>query len=70
MTTITTNIVACARCGGDHSQVTFTAFGRAPVDATHWGTCEATGEPILMVVRQVLPAPTQAVQEPAGFKRG
>jgi hypothetical protein len=69
MNTITTNVVACARCGSDHSQVTFTAFGRPPVDATHWGTCEKTGEPILMAVRQVLPAPAEASYQPAGFKR-
>jgi hypothetical protein len=51
MKTITTSVTACARCGGDHLEVEFTPFVRPPSDATHWGQCQKTGDPILMLVR-------------------
>ncbi len=50
------NIRKCARCGGDHDGLGFTAFV-VPVELaprspsyTHWAACPKTGEPILMTV--------------------
>ncbi|MGI4822263.1 MAG: hypothetical protein ACRYFV_13720 [Janthinobacterium lividum] len=60
MKRFTTEVNNCARCGGDHLQVEFQPFAAPPDDTTHWGTCQKTGDPILMVVRQV------EVLEPAG----
>lgn len=54
---LVTDLVGCARCHGDgHERLTFRKLTR-PVEAepgiraytfTHWATCPATGEPILM----------------------
>lgn len=42
----------CARCGADHRAVEFREFATRPDrDTSHWGTCPATGEPILLTIR-------------------
>jgi hypothetical protein len=53
MNEIVTSVNNCARCGGNHALVKFTRFVRPPADATHWGQCQKTGDPILMVLRVV-----------------
>jgi hypothetical protein len=52
ITPFTTRVLNCARCGEDHWLVEFNAFVRPPADATHWGTCPTTKDPILLVMRQ------------------
>ena len=47
-TPIRTNVTACARCGGNHPQMTFEPLTNAPCDITHWATCPALQEPILL----------------------
>lgn len=54
---ITTDVGSCARCGKDHTAVTFQPFARpirkdgdGPVRYTHWAPCPSNGEPILLVV--------------------
>ncbi len=51
----TIDVTACARCGGDHAELTFMEFVRAfaPIEAkpvvwNYWSTCPNTKEPILM----------------------
>lgn len=41
----------CPRCGGQHDKLDYQPLsnGRAFGDNTHWGTCPATNEPILLV---------------------
>lgn len=46
-------VINCARCGGEHLNTRFFPFERPPVDATHWGICQKTGDPILMTVTMV-----------------
>ena len=46
------NVVGCARCGGDHL-IRFKEFKRGPMmlgeeSLTHWGLCPVTKEPVLM----------------------
>jgi hypothetical protein len=61
---IRTPVYNCARCGGDHASVLFMAFHRCPPDATHWGTCPTTYEPILLQVTPRGPDTTEPVREP------
>ncbi len=65
MKRFTISVTNCARCGGDHLSVEFIPFAHPPADATHWGTCQKTGDPILMVVRQVeVLVPAESTQQP------
>jgi hypothetical protein len=62
----TTAVLCCARCGEDHlTPIEFNVFVRPPADATHWGTCPSTNDPILMLVRQVQASvPAEGTQQP------
>lgn len=55
MSSVTTDVRWCARCGGDHPNLTFERLDRH-VDGdppmTHWASCPATGEPILMRIAE------------------
>lgn len=51
---ITTDVGRCARCGGDHSLLSFSPFTN-PIEEsdgsvmwTHWALCPVNGEPILL----------------------
>jgi hypothetical protein len=56
MKSILVNIQSCARCGHDHSDISFTKFteeehapiGQSGSVLTHFATCPTYGEPILM----------------------
>lgn len=49
-----TSIRGCARCEGTHLLLPVRRFGCAPSgEWTHWTTCPATGEPILMTIDEV-----------------
>jgi hypothetical protein len=45
-----TDVKNCARCGGNHDQLLFCKFQQAPPDHTHWASCPATDEPILLKI--------------------
>ncbi|MFL5312237.1 MAG: hypothetical protein ACJ79H_17530 [Myxococcales bacterium] len=50
---ITSSVVHCARCGGDHPDLTFKPLTipielGPPGGLTHWAPCPTNGEPILM----------------------
>jgi len=49
---LTTSTRGCARCGGDHDDLTYRPFSRPIPDVdgafTHWASCPETGDPILM----------------------
>ena len=47
-----TDVINCARCGETHRHVLFEPFTKTPEPFTHYGTCPATNEPILMIVQQ------------------
>lgn len=59
LTPIETNIVGCARCGGDgHEGLTFSPLDH-PVELadgtpalTHWCPCPTNGQPILLCKRE------------------
>jgi len=38
----------CARCAGEHPQLQFLPLYNAPDDITHWASCPAIGQPILL----------------------
>ena len=38
----------CARCGGEHEAIEVKALTRPGEPYTHWATCPANGEPILV----------------------
>lgn len=53
-----TSVKICARCGGDHYDLECNPFIRPVNDNdgmvwTHWATCPRTGEPILLVIRNL-----------------
>lgn len=45
---LTAYVTECARCGKDHSRMTFMPLRRAAGLYTHWTICPTCGEPILM----------------------
>jgi hypothetical protein len=50
---LVTDVVGCARCGGDHPRRLLLKFTRPPKDATHYTVCPITEEPLLVEVRNV-----------------
>lgn len=50
MTTITTNVQNCARCGGTHASLTFTALTAPTDEYGHWAMCPTLQQPILLKV--------------------
>lgn len=55
----------CARCGGNHSRLTFHPLDNPSVEFSHWAMCETTEQPILLQVTllgdtsPVPPGPTE-----------
>lgn len=56
LTAVVRSVRNCARCGADHSRMTFTKLrtpGQPPHPRwTHWAVCPATGEPIMMTIQE------------------
>lgn len=51
--TATVDVGGCARCGGDHDDLTFHPLAAnieedGHVLATHWARCPSNGQPVLM----------------------
>lgn len=44
------NIVDCARCGKDHSQLVFKKLTCPNEEWSYWSLCPNNGEPIMMLV--------------------
>jgi hypothetical protein len=43
-------VVGCARCGGNHPELTFKKLENSLVKLTHWSMCPTNNEPILLRV--------------------
>lgn len=56
---LVTDVVGCARCGGDHPRRLLLKFTRPPKDATHYTVCPITEEPLLVEVRDVADRPAK-----------
>jgi len=50
MDRVTVSLKRCARCGRDHTNLTFTPFTRPAGTWTHWVLCPETAEPIMLRV--------------------
>jgi hypothetical protein len=46
------NLVNCARCGNDHSNLLFRRLKQPCGDLKFWCSCPVNGEPILMAVAE------------------
>lgn len=44
------HVVGCARCGGNHRDLSFNRLTYPCGDLTYWATCPTNGEPILMQI--------------------
>lgn len=49
---ITRSVNLCPRCGGVHQNVEFKVFQLGDPDFTHWSFCEASGEPLLLDMKE------------------
>ena len=50
MNTITTDLINCARCGGNHPKIDFRPLTRPMGRITHFALCPATVEPVLLCI--------------------
>jgi len=44
------DIEGCERCLDNHEKLAVNKFVRGPMGFTHWATCPATGDPILIKI--------------------
>ena len=54
----TIKVPDCPRCGGDHEEgegLVFAPLTRPGPEGNFWGTCPASGEPILATIRPMVP---------------
>ena len=64
------DVHGCARCGKDHARIHFKPIDNAGPDCTHYGTCPATGQPILMCYVPKAAAPEEGGNGAQGAQPG